>query len=334
MEERLGISVRQQIVFTKTELRSRKKTTAKVGPYLKQLQSVLGPYDQDEILRHIISEIRLALISGGSEILGQVRTKARSRYIMDINRVKEWIQNRLVPNTVIVTLDQEELLRLLAFSLAMPYKMFAGETRATITELVRRTKGRDFQQIFSDHFIGRIGEVAFKQFAYEKFRRDIVLDWRIGKELQAFQSDIVSSKRKVSIRSTDTLESIWADAPPTADYGVSVKVSVAKDFFMKILAHISSLRKLLEYIRQRVDVKEDSALSELLDYIEKEAFRSGFSAKAFICGFFRTSDFNVVKKGEELAFLGEVEQDKYFVPYSRLSYQFDDWNKFFLECGV
>ena len=75
-------------------------------------------------------------------------------------------------------------------------------------------------------------------------------------------------------------------------------------------------------------------MSALLDYIEKEAFQTGFSAKAFMCGFFRTSDFNIVKKGEELAFLGEVEQDKYFLPLSRLSYQFDDWNKFFLECGV
>jgi len=327
-------NIGQQVVFTRTQLGSRKALCEKLSPYLSDLQHHFGPYDHDEILGHLISKIRVELVSEDFEILRPEPAGRSRRYVFEVSDTQGWIRNRLVPDTVMVGFDQEELFRLLTFCLAMPYKMFAGQTRATTSELVRRTKRRDFQQIFSDHFIGRIGEVAFKQFAKERFRKNMVLDWRIGRELPTFESDILNSTKKVSIRSTDTLESIWADAPPSAEYGIFVKVSVPKDFFMRILAQISSLRKLLEYIKGRFGAQEDTAIEELISYIETEAFQSGFSAKAFIVGFFCTSDFKIVQKGEELEHLGEIVSDKYFIPYSKLKCRTNEWENFFLACGL
>lgn len=84
-----------------------------------------------------------------------------------------------------------------------------------------------------DTFIGKIGEIAFKKFAKQKFGREINLDWEISREISTFKSDIIDSTEIVSIKSTDTLESIWAEAPTTAKYGIFVKVALPKDFFMK-----------------------------------------------------------------------------------------------------
>ena len=83
---------------------------------------------------------------------------------IDTRKIKDWTENKVIPNTVEIKADEIDLLKLLVFSLAMPYKMLKGQTKATMTEKVRRTKKRNFEQIFSDHFIGKIGEIAFRKF--------------------------------------------------------------------------------------------------------------------------------------------------------------------------
>ena len=66
------------------------------------------------------------------------------QYIVDPEKIKSWIEKRLVPNTIQISTDDKELLKLLIFSLAMPYKMLKGETRATMTEKIRRGEERYF----------------------------------------------------------------------------------------------------------------------------------------------------------------------------------------------
>jgi len=332
------VSDKPNIVFTKGELKSsRKKIIDKLAPHIDCLKHSFGVYTEEEILSHVLSKIRADFASqqrynfASNDSLIELSVSKRPNYILELNRVEEWIKNRLIPYTVTLNLEEKDLLKLLTFSLAIPYKMFKGESKATATELVRRTKSRDFQQIFSDHFIGRLGEVSFKHFAKDKFKKKIILDWSISQELQTFKSDIRNSKRTVSIKSTSTLESVWAEAPRTAEYGIFVKVSIPQDFFIKILAHISSLRKLLDYLKQKLSLKE---MSDLLNYIEEQAFENKFLVKAFIVGFFKTSSYDIVKKGEKLLYLGEVEEDKYFVPYSMLEHSVDQRKEFFCACKI
>ncbi|MCK4223816.1 MAG: hypothetical protein KAX39_01465 [candidate division Zixibacteria bacterium] len=319
-----------RITLCKTDLKSKSRMRKTLGEYIYLWKDISQSFNEDEIFSLILSVIR----ANEMNVVDIQKTKSRFRYNLDIEKVQFWIEKKLIPNTLKISVDDNELLKLLIFSLAMPYKMLKGETKATMTEKVRRGKERDFEQIFSDTFVGKIGEVAFKHFAKKKFNRNITLDWRIGKEIETFKSDIVSSKKIISIKSTDTLAAIWAEAPKNAHYGVLVKVSLPKDFFMKILAHISSLEKLLNFVKEKTqkDVTPSNTM-ELISFIKESAYNE-MTVKAFNCGFFETSKSNFRLKGSQLNFLvGEFEiyEDKHLVKCNELKYSKQNWNKFFKE---
>ncbi len=284
-----------------------------LGKALDEAKGTLLPYSPREVLGLLISQIRVELVTERYNVLVPTSVGGRTKFSLAPTRILDWVRTNLIPDTVTLGLDQPDMVRLLVFSMAMPYRMASGQSLATQSELVRRSKRRDFQQIISDHFIGRMGEVAFKKFAFEKFGRKIALDWKIGQDLRSFETDFVGSRRRVDIKSTDTLEGIWAVAPNGADYGVFVKVCLPRDFFFKVLAHISSMKKLLDYARERADSSQDRSTVELVDYIEREAYDVKFQAKALVCGFFLAKDYAVTPAGTELAYLGEVEEEKYFV---------------------
>jgi len=311
--------------LTKTELKSKKKTREKFNDYLSRL--MVSQYTEDEIFYLILSAIR-----ANDWNIDSISRKGRAEYHnINIERIKDWLENKVIPNTVEIKADEVDLLKLLVFSLAMPYKMLKSQTRATMTEKVRRTKKRNFEQIFSDHFIGKIGEIAFRKFVRQKFNRDINLDWEIGTEISTFKSDVIGASKIVNIKSTDTLESIWAEAPTTADYGIFVKVALPKDFFLKILAHISSLRKLLSFANTRFKegLSANDNVFDLVKFIENSAYDEELRIKGFICGYFETSNNNLKNMGEMLDYLGEVHGDKHLVPFNELKYTEEDYRSLF-----
>lgn len=236
------------------------------------------------------------------------------------------IVEKIVANTVIFKPDDVDILRLLVFSLAKSYKKIKDVSEINITEDVNREKERYFGQIFSDTFIGKIGEIAFKKFLLDKFAHKIDLDWEINAQIAGFKSDIPGSKMIVSIKSTDTLDSIWAEAPQNAEIGIFVKVAIPKDFFMKILAHISSLKKFLRFVEERLE-KNDS-VSGLLNFIEETAYGEEMQIKACVLGYYKTAPEFLKRKGEEIPFLGEVHEDKFMIEYNRLLSTDSDWLTF------
>jgi hypothetical protein len=135
----------------------------------------------------------------------------------------------------------------------------------------------------------------------------------------------------VSIKSTDTLESIWAEAPTTAEYGIFVKVALPKDFFMKILAHISSLKKLLNFVKDKMkdNLVENNNIADLIHFIEETAYEEKMTINGYVCGFFETSEHTLKRKGHELPYLGEVHEDKHLIECNRIMFSDDDWNEFF-----
>lgn len=120
--------------LTKTELKSKKKTREKFNDYLSRL--MVSQYTEDEIFYLILSAIR-----ANDWNIDSISRKGRAEYHnINIERIKDWLENKVIPNTVEIKADEVDLLKLLVFSLAMPYKMFKGQTRATMTEKVRRKK--------------------------------------------------------------------------------------------------------------------------------------------------------------------------------------------------
>lgn len=319
------------ITFTKTELGNKAEIRRKLEEVIPIFGAISKIYNENEIFSLILSTIR----ANEANVVDMEKVKSRTQYIVDSEKIKYWIEERLVPNTIRIGVDDKELLRLLIFSLAMPYKMLKGETRATMSEKTRRGKERGFEQIFSDTFVGKIGEVFLKQYAKQKFGRDIVLDWNISRKIETFKSDIVGSKKIVSIKSTDTLESIWAEAPKETDYGVLVKVSLPKDFLMKILAHISSLEKLLNFVTEKIqkDITASDTI-DLVNFIKETAYGEQMAIKGFTCGFFKTSESTFKHKGDKLPYIGgefEVYEDKHLAKCNELKSSEQDWEGFFRD---
>jgi hypothetical protein len=311
-----------------TEFRNKKKLREKLSNYIPAIMETAIYYREEDLFNLIRSALRA---NEGNILYIEKISEKRKKYIVDIERISDWIEKKVVPNTVTMGPEEVDLLKLMIFSLAMPYKMLKGETRATMTEKTRRTKARDFEQVFSDTFIGKIGEIAFRKFAKQKFNRNINLDWEISTDISTFKSDIIGSKKIVSIKSTDTLESIWAEAPKRAEYGIFVKVALPKDFFMKILAYISSLRKLLNFVRDRIkdSLTETDGIENLLNFIEETAYEEKMGINGYVCGFFETSKNSLKKKGKDIDFLGEVHEDKHLIEINRIKYSNNDWNEFF-----
>lgn len=320
-----------KIVFTTTEYNSQTKIRKKLEEFISVFKDTSKYYNEDEIFSLILSAIRVNELN----IIEIEKIRNRTQYIVDTEKIKYWTDKRLFPNTVQIGTDDKELLKLLIFSLAMPYKMLKGETRATMSEKVRRVEGRYFEQIFSNVFKEKIGEVIFKHYAKQKFGREITLDWGISREIETFKSDIMNSKKVVSIKSTDTLESIWAEAPKNADYGILVKVSLPKDFLMKILAYISSLEKLLDFVKEKIqkDITASDTM-DLVNFIKEAAYGEQMAIKAFTCGFFKTSELTFKHKGDKLPYIGgefEIYEDKHLVKCNELRFSEQDWRDFFKD---
>lgn len=139
----------------------------------------------------------------------------------------------------------------------------------------------------------------------------------------------------MSIKSTDTLESIWAEAPKDANYGIFIKVSLPKDFLMKILAHISSLEKLLNFVKDKIqkDITASDTI-DLLNFIKETAYSEQMVIKAFTCGFFKTSESTFKRKGDMLPYIGgefEIYEDKHLVKCDELRFSEQDWEGFFKD---
>ena len=318
-----------KVIFTKTELKSKSKIREKLSDYISDFKEASICYRENDIFNLVLSALR----ANEWNIVDIEISGNREKHIVDIERITDWIEKKVVPNTIEIGPDETDLLKLMIFSLAMPYKMLTGETRATMTEKVQRGNERYFGRIFSDIFDEKIGEIAFRKFAKQKFGRDINLDWGISTEISTFKSDIIDSKEIVSIKSTDTLESIWAEAPTTAEYGLFVKVALPKDFFLKILAHISIFFTDRGFSYHKLDdnLVENNNITDLVRFIEETAYGEKMAINGYICGFFKVSEHNLKKKGEELPYLGEVHEDKHLIECNKIMYLDNEWDEFFIN---
>lgn len=50
--------------------------------------------------------------------------------------------------------------------------------------------------------------------------------------------------------------------------------------------------------------------------------------KRIVCGYFKTSDYKSIEKGEKLLYLGEVREKRYLVSIKDLKWTINDWRDF------
>ncbi len=94
----------------------------------------------------------LLLSACRSNDFGVIREEKGKLILVD-EKLNQWVEEKLIPNMILVGLDDEDM-RLLIFSLEITHQMFSGGTKATITQKGFRERRRNFESILVDQFIG------------------------------------------------------------------------------------------------------------------------------------------------------------------------------------
>lgn len=247
----------------------------------------------------------------------------------NIENVVRFIKDTIIPNTLLLDYKDRDVIELLMFSMEFAFSMLEGNTKATKTQKGFRERNRDVETVMVNTFVGLIGEVGLRKFLKEKFSVEIELDRSIGTDISQYKSDIVNSKKPVSIKTTPNLKAVWAECPIGYDVGVFVKVSVPEAVFINALAQVCAFRKLVDFSKQVLGE------SHILKNIEHRLYYDKCGAiknviKCFICGYMETEGLEPTEKGEKLLYLGEVKEKRYLLEFTKLKSAEKDW-KIFVE---
>lgn len=265
--------------------------------------------------------------------------KEKSKMFLDLQNLSRWTNEKLLTTTTILKTDDEDIIRLLIFCVEITYQMFSGGTRATITAKGFRERRRTFETILVDQFVGKLGEVMLKKFIEKIFPHTVVtLDWEISREIENHRTDIINAKKKISVRTSPSLTGIWAEADLGYDYGIMVKCSVPQQPILQFFIEVCGFTKLLNYAEIKIPTTDDLFVHYLQNLRNRvERFKCGelnTQLKGVICGFFKTSEYSPVEKGEELPFLGIVREKRYLIPINKLKWTKEDWRNFIEDVGL
>jgi len=260
--------------------------------------------------------------------------KSGNKIVVEYNeeQIFKWINEKLIPNTEILTFEDEEIIKLFLFSLEFAFSMFEGKTKATKTQKGFRERERDIETIITNTFIGLLGEVGLKHFLKRNFGIEITLDRTISTDIWQYKSDITNAKKYISVKTTPNLEAVWAECPLGYDYGIFVKAVVPSGILLQAFAYVCGFKRLLDFSKEKIKEKEEE-IKIIIENLEKRIFvqRCGnlkTSFKTFICGFFKPEESMLKKLKEELPYLGEVREERYLIPISKLLFRKEDWEAF------
>ena len=178
------------MIIRKRELESPKEFKKRFEKYINELKEQISErYNID----FSFEELGDLLLSACRTEDFSIVSRKGSKWILSESRVEEWIEQKLIPNTVIVKLDDEDILRLVIFCLEITYRMFSGESRATVTQKGFRERSRTFEAILVDQFVGKLGEIFVKKFLESNFKNvKIELDWKISTEIEKCRIGMIS----------------------------------------------------------------------------------------------------------------------------------------------
>jgi hypothetical protein len=317
------------------DLNSPTKFNKKLEKYLQILKEKIK---EEKSINFDIKELGELILSACRTNDFNVIDYQGDRMLLNESRVLDWIEEKLIPNTVILSIDDEDVIRLLIFCIEITYRMFAGGTRATITQKGFRERRRPFESILIDQFVGKLGEVMVKRYLEENFHVTIELDWEITTHIEKYRNDIVNAKKNVSIKSSTSLAGAWAEADIGYDYGIAVKCSVPQPTILQFFIEVCGFSRLLDFAENRIPPSDELFKNYLKSTRERiKGYKCGeiqTKLKGFICGYFKTSDYTPVEEGKVLRYLGKVREKRYLVYLSELKFTKDDWIIFLKDTGL
>lgn len=320
----------------KAELNSPSKFKEKFTDYIQNLRILIQNNYQVNFDDEEISELLLSTCRSNDF---KVVNRQGNRMFLDESNVLDWLDKKLVPSTVIIRLDDEDILRLLIFCIEITYQMFADGTKATVTAKGFRERRRTFESILADQFVGKLGEIMTKKFLENYFPgAKVELDWEISRQIEKYRNDIINAKKKVSIKSSPTLTGIWAEADIGYDYGIMVKCSVPQPTILQFFIEVCGFSRLLDFAEKKIP-SNDRLFKDYLGGIRKRIneYKCGeiqTDLKGIISGYFETNKYKAVKQGKSLPYLGKVREERYIVPINELNWGKKFWEKFLQEVGL
>ncbi len=154
----------------------------------------------------------------------------------------------------------------------------------------------------------------------------------ISTDIQHYKSDITNARKDISVKTTPNLGAVWAECPLGYDYGVFVKAIVPPAVLLQAFAHVCGFKRLLDFSKESIGEKEKET-ETIIESLEKRVLvqKCGdlrVSFKTFICGFFKPEENMIRRQGEKLPYLGEVREERYLIPISKLRFRMEEWEEF------
>ena len=255
-----------------------RKTKAKedslvIAKELAKSISIL-PYTEEELADTISSGARVGEI--------QKVKKGASYFLIDVDK---WLKDRLLPNTIELTVNDYKRALFRAFKLI---------TTADIAKTdFGSSRQRDFGQMWTDFTRGFLGEIGIEKYFKNKFNIEIELEEsEVGDVEKYLPTDIVRIKDNGTFRAVNTnisiktskLKAMWLDIGTQlahSDAFIFIKIALTTD-------HLPSFMKDNGFIDKIVEMGKELGEIDNVEETKKEIFARVPNTKpspAYISGY-------------------------------------------------
>jgi len=297
----------------------------------------ITPYTEEELA---------GVISSGARVGELIKEKKGNSYVL--KDVDKWLTERLMPNTINLSVDDYKKALFRAFKLI---------TTADIAKTdFGSSRQRDFGQMWTDFTRGFLGEIGIEKYFKEKFDMEIELEEsEVGDVEKFLPTDITYVKDKGNLREVKTdisiktskLKSMWLDIGTQlahSDAFIFIKIGLTTDHLVSFMKDNGFIDKILEMGKELNEIQDiEAAKKEIFAKVEDikqlPAYISGFvwkkdmesnnlvihttaKNKIIIGGIGLYKDKNMANKIEGL---GEISTPKYVASLGALRWFKKDW---------
>ena len=308
---------------------AKKKAKEGLEKIIKEIPEIINqsPYTEEEIKDLLLS----ACLSSDFKVC-EVYKKGRKIHV-DWNKknIKSWFEKKLIPNTVILSLEDSDILELLLFSIEFAFCILEGKTKATRTQKGFRERSRELETIVVNTFTGLVGEVGIKKFLEKNFKVEIKLDRSISPNIEEHKSDIPNAKYLISVKTTPNLRGVWAECPKGFDYGIFTKAVVPSALLLRAFAHACAFKKFVDFSKEKISFQKEitSIVTNLENrFYTRKCGNLDTKIKIFICGYFETNEGKLIPVSQKLPLIRIINEERFFIPISNLKYTRNDWLSF------
>jgi hypothetical protein len=306
----------------------------------KQLAKIrdINPYTVDELG---------GVITSGARVGELIKEKKGQSYVL--KNVDKWFDERLMPNTIVLSIDDYKRALFRAFKLI---------TTADIAKTdFGSSRQRDFGQMWTDFTRGFLGEIGIEKFFNNKLNLEIELEEsEVGDVEKYLPTDIIKVKEgeifrevktNISIK-TSKLKSMWLDIGTQlahSDAFIFIKIGLTTDHLVSFMKDNGFIDKIIEMGKELNEIQDvEETKKEIFSKVENTralpAYISGFALKkdmeegilnihvtpknkTIIGGIGLYDNKQMANKVEGL---GDISPPKYMASIGSLRWSISDWD--------